>query len=561
MEHAVIPFLVLLLIASLVGMGARRLALPYTLALVLAGIGLSFAELAELQGIHLTPDLLLAIFLPALLFEAAYNIEFGRFVRDLEPILTLAVPGVLLSVVVTGTATWEFLRLVGMHEFTWGEGLLLASMVSATDPISVLSLFRSMGVTRRLYLLVEGESLLNDGVAVAVFIIIAAVVGVNTGYAVPTHLHGAGRVIVYGIKTFGWMAGGGVVIGALAGVVASVLTRQVDDRLVEVALSLVLAYGSFILAEQAETSGVLAVVSAGTVLGSFGSRYGMSAATRVAIKEFWEFLAFFSNSFVFLLVGIELDIFDLADHAGIVLMIFMAVLLGRAVSVYGGLALYESGGRLIRRWRGGQPLRAAPIPRPWWHVMWWGGLRGALSMVLVIGLPQDYPHRSLMLVLVFGVVSLSLFVQGLTMKPLLVRLGLSAGRHAEQLAFERARARALAADRALAEIDRLSRHGALPPEAQRRLVSWYRRRKEEGEAEAERLGGELRADDRLHEAASRLLTAEEDALRAAAADGLLSEAAVEAVLAEMVARRELLRQGTENPENLSRALEALFGEK
>ncbi len=545
MEHAVTQVLLLLVIAAVVGMGARRVKLPYTLALVLAGIVLGLFHFASLEGLHLTPDLLLPIFMPALLFEAAYHVEFDRFRRDAGPILLFAVVGVLIAVSVTAGVSFGLLRAVGLPGWEPKHSLLLASMIAATDPISVLALFRTLGVDRRLYMMVEGESLLNDGVAVVIFVIVAAVYGVGGGHGHAPDLHGASDIAIYGVRTFLWMAGVGLGIGASLGMVVSVLTRQVDDRLIEVVLSFVLAYGSFIAAEHLHASGVLAVVAGGVVLGSFGSRYGMSASTRIAVVDFWEFMAFFANSFVFLLVGIELDVPELLGAAGFIALAFVAVVLGRAAAVYG---LFP-----FTRW-----MRAERIPASWSHVFVWGGLRGSLSMVLVIGLPADFPGRGMLLLLVFGTVSISLFLQGLTMKPLLARLGITES-HEGRIQYEQARARAMMAAKALRELESKDALGQLHPTAEGRLSAWYRSRRDRSREQATALAGETVEQERIQEAALHVLSVEEDALRHGVAEGVISAEAAEDLFADVARRRERLRHGDGSSEELVEALQEVFG--
>jgi CPA1 family monovalent cation:H+ antiporter len=540
MELAVFQVLALLLVAAVVGMGARRLRLPYTLALVLAGIGLGLLPLPELRDVHLTPDLLLAIFLPALLFEAAYHVEFSKFRRNAGVIMLLAVPGVVLSVVVTALLSWPLLQAVGLA-LPLGACFLLATMIAATDPISVLALFRSLGVNRRLYLLVEGESLLNDGVAVVAFVIVAAVLGVDTGHGDGHVIHGLAEGIWFGLRTFVWMAGAGLAIGAAMGFAVSFLTKQIDDRLVETTLSFVLAYGSFLIAEHLHASGVLSCVAAGITLGSFGSRFGMSPATRLAVADFWEFLAFFSNSMVFLLVGLELDVPALLSVAVPVVAVFAALFVGRAVAVY-GLSPF------------GPKVGSEPIPTSWRHVMVWGGLRGSLSMVLVIGLPLDWAPREPLLLIVFGVVSVSLFLQGLTMGPMLNSLGLL-GTAVRQDAYEVARTKAMMASHALAEVEARADSGILTPATADRLAALYRHRKESEKARAEALAGDDLAIERLQDAALHLLMVEEEALRHAVDEGTIDRDAAHDLFTDIAVRREALRHGDEGPEALRMAVE------
>jgi CPA1 family monovalent cation:H+ antiporter len=541
-ELAVFQVLALLLLAAIVGMGARRLKLPYTLALVVAGIGLGLVQLRELHDVHLTPDLLLAIFLPALLFEAAYHVEFSKFRRNAGVILLLAVPGVLISVLVTALVSWPLLRVSGLP-VPIGACFLLATMIAATDPISVLALFKSFGVNRRLYLLVEGESLLNDGIAVVAFVIMAAILGIDTGHGDAHVVHGLLEGVFFGLRTLVWMAGAGLVIGASMGFVVSVLTRQIDDRLVETTLSFVLAYGSFLIAEHVHASGVLACVAAGITLGSFGSTFGMSPATRLAIADFWEFLAFFSNSMVFLLVGIELDVPKLLGVTVPVMAVFCAMILGRAIAVYGLTPL-------------GPLFGSERIPPRWRHVMVWGGLRGGLSMVLVIGLPVEWASREPLLLLVFGVVSVSLFAQGLTMGPLLSSLGLL-GTATRQDAYEIARVKALMATKALAEVESQADAGLLTPDTASRLSALYAHRKAEQKKTAEALAGEDLTVERLQDAALQMLVVEEEALRHAVHEGSIDSAAAHGLFADIAVRRESLRHGDEGPEALRHAVDVV----
>lgn len=409
-------------VATLVALVTRWVRIPYTVALVVVGLVLGNVEAFEAP--HLTKELLFAIFLPGLLFEAAFHLEFRHFWANKVAIHGLAIPGLVVAIFATAAVLVPavvWLRFE--HDFLFVHGLLFAALIAATDPIAVVALFKSLGVPKRLNVLVEGESLVNDGAGVVVFTLVLA-------SASGAELDAADAVL-----EFVRVAGLGGLVGAVIGYAASRLIHAVDDPMIEITLTTIAAYGSFAAAEHFHYSGVIATVTAGMLCGNHAARTGMSPSTRIAAETFWEYLAFALNSFVFLLIGFEVSLPALLGHWQAIVIAWIAVGLGRAVVTFGVAALLR-------------PTRER-IPWTWAGVMAWGGLRGGLSMVLVLALPRDFPHRDFLVTLTFGVVVLSILVQGLTMSPLLRKLGLTAKsellvRYDEHVARRRAANAALA---------------------------------------------------------------------------------------------------------------------
>ena len=381
--------LAFLLIAGVVAILTRRLRVPYSVGLVLTGLILSlFPIFAE---VPFTKEVIFNVFLPPLVFEAALQIRWKELQRELPVILMLATVGVCLSWGVTALgmrylAGWE-----------WMSALFFGALIAATDPVSVIATFKEAKVRGRLRLLVEAESLFNDGTAAVAFsVILVAATGSSLSVS------GVAKTLMVSIA-------GGILWGGLMAGILLLLAGQTEDPLVEITFTTLAAYGSFLLAERFHSSGVLACLTAGLVVGNIGPLGTISHRGREAVAAYWEYLGFVTNSLIFVSVGIHLSRQDLAGTPVPAIIAILLVTLGRALAVYPCCAMFYT-----------SPLRVEGRHQ---HVLFWGGLRGALALALAVGLPADVPHRETIISLSFVVVSFSIFVQGLTMTPLLRRMG------------------------------------------------------------------------------------------------------------------------------------------
>jgi monovalent cation:H+ antiporter, CPA1 family len=386
----------LLLVAIFVAIAAHRLRLPYTVGLVVTGIVLAFSPFHA--HVVLTHDVIFDVILPPLLFEAAINIHWRDLRQDALPILSLAVLGTLIAAVFVAAG------MVFALGWPLRSALLFGVLIAATDPVAVIAMFKDNGITGRLRLLVESESLANDGVAAVLFSLVL-VWSQTTGNQTATPGDIAQTLLV--------TVGGGVLSGAVFAAAAIVIAGRTADHLVESSLTVVVAYGSFLMAERLHCSPVLGTVTAGLLMGNLGiladgERSQISRRGREFTLELWDFFAFIANSLVFLLIGLTvagIAVTKLGDMS--LLIIICLVLIGRAVTVYPVCLTF-----MKSRWR---------IPFNSQHVLWWGGLRGALGLALALSLDPALQMRDQILVATFGVVVFSVVVQGLTM-PLLLRV-------------------------------------------------------------------------------------------------------------------------------------------
>jgi CPA1 family monovalent cation:H+ antiporter len=389
---ALAPIGLLLLVACLIAMVSRKLGLPYSVGLVAAGLLIALVPMGA--QFTLSRDLIFNVLLPPLVFEAAMQLPWKQFRRELPVTLTLALVGVGLA---AGLVAFGLHALLG---WSWIGASLFAVLIAATDPVAVIAAFKEMDADKRLCMLVESESLLNDGVVAVAF---AVLVGVAAG---------ASAAVSSIVPSFLWTLFGGAAIGAVVSGLVLLLAGRTNDHLVEITLTTLAAYGSFLLAERLHASGVLASLTAGLMVGNLGSAGAISDSGRPHVLAAWEFFAFVANSFVFLLIGIQLVGVPISSLGWLTAAIaILLVLVGRAIAVYPLATMFR-------------PTKLA-VPWSFQNVLFWGGLRGALALALALTVPASVPERGPIILSAFVVVAFSIFVQGLTMPWLVERLGLT----------------------------------------------------------------------------------------------------------------------------------------
>ena len=491
--------IILLLVATGVALLSRWLGVPYVAGLVLAGLAIT--ELLP-RRIGLNGSLILNLFLPILLFEAAINTDISRLRSTFKPVALLAGPGVVISSGVTAVLLKFGLGLA------WIPALLTGVILAITDTVSVIAVFKEVPVPSRLSTIVEGESLFNDGVALVLF---SLIVKVEATGSLP-FLDGLQELFVVIV--------GGSLVGLAIGYLSTGLFIWSDEAFSSILLTVAVALGAFQIGHSLHVSGVVAVVVAGLIVGTTGLSKNVSASSRVTLLSFWEAIGFGVNSFIFLLIGLEVDLITLWQTLPAVLLAVFAYQVGRILSVYPLLAILRKFDR--------------PISWRWQHVLFLGNIKGSLSMALALSLPSTLEGRSQLIALVFGSVLLSLLGQGVSLPWLVKRLQLSSvsasGQEIEQL-----QAQLIAAKAAIDELESLLKSGVLPKAvyeemrssyqvrvagAEKALREIYNRRRDE----LDLLGG---GRTKLDAVRRRLLLVEKGALHEARRKQILSEEIVQ----------------------------------
>ncbi|MDJ0591257.1 MAG: sodium:proton antiporter [Pleurocapsa sp. MO_226.B13] len=405
-----IDILVLLLVACLAAIAFKKIGFPYTVGLVIIGLVLSglarnIEALEVVNTFQLSEELILFIFVPPLIFESALNLDSRLLLRNLAPVLVLAVPGLLISTAIVGAI------MAWLTPLSLGQALLFGSLISATDPVAVIALFKELGAPKQLAVLVEGESLFNDATAIVAFNIIFATIAAGT----------VGEdAIQQGVISFLTSFAGGIVVGAIFGYLMQyLLNLESDNALVVSTITTITAYAAFLIAEDVfEVSPVMAVVSAGLVIGWYKTNR-LEAEVREYVGEFWEYAAFLANSLIFLLVAITASSFgffeQLSQTESLLITLgitIITVLIARAVVVFTLIPLVNL-------------LSKSTIPFSYQLVSYWGGLRGAVCLALALSINADFPNRDLIVTLTLGIALFTLLIPGTTIGKLIQKLQLN----------------------------------------------------------------------------------------------------------------------------------------
>ncbi|MEH2314205.1 MAG: cation:proton antiporter [Nostoc sp.] len=487
--------IILLIVATGVALLSRRLRIPYVVGLVLAGLPIT--ELLS-RPIGLNPTLVLNLFLPILLFEAGINTDVSRLRSTFKPIALLAGPGAVLS-----SGIIAVLLKFGL-DLSWIPALFVGVMLANTDTVSMIAIFKEIPVPSRLSTIVEGETLFNDAAALVTFNLVLQVYSTGS------------LTLLQGIQQFVFISLGGCLVGLVLGYLSIPVFARLDDPLSSLLLTVAVALGTFQAGEFLDVSGAVAVVVAGLIFGNLGLSGNTSASSRITLLSFWEYASFTVNTFIFLLIGVQINLVMLWRTLPAILLAVLAYQVGRVLTVYPLLA--------VVRWFD------RPIPLRWQHLLFLGNIKGSLSMALALSLPTTLPGREVLIAIVFGSVLVSLVAQGLSLPWVVKRLKLSKFSEVQQQ-VEELQAQLMTGKAAQDELDSLLKSGVLPKAVYEEMRSAYQVRI----AGAEKILRELynrRPDEvegrsgktsKLEAIRRRLLLAEKGALNEAMRKRILSE--------------------------------------
>ncbi len=490
----------LILISLAVYVIAEKIKLPYTVLLVIVGSLLvplaSIESFSFITSLDLTPELLFFVFLPILIFESAYNIKIDDMLANIRAISLLAIVGLLLSTAFIGVAGYYIFNYLGFH-VPLMVMLLFGAIISATDPVAVLALFKQYGAPRRLTLIFEGESLLNDGTAFAAFLVILGVM--STGAT-------SWGALVDGGLDFCIMLFGGVLFGLFMGFLFSKMIEWVrGHEHLEITLTLLVAHFTFILTEVISEhiviaghfmhfSPIIATMVASMVIGNFG-RYKMSSGVEEYMEKFWEYFAFIANSLVFILMGLLFVEQSISLHIAVmpIAIAIVIVMIGRAVAIYPALGFLN----LIKK--------EEPIPLRWMHLLSWGSLRGSLAVIMVLLIPDDlalpqwqyaFTIKEFLTAIVIGCIYFTLLVKALSIEKVIHRLGIDALTEFEEVGYFKSKA--LIFDEVIKTLDRLLLEKKITQRLYSQLIKIYQRKHDEVMQEfRQKIGDDRKQSERL----------------------------------------------------------------
>lgn len=522
LEAEIIDLLAVFMIAGGVGIvAAKATKIPYTIALLLAGFIVSVIGVPI--GIRLTHDVIILLLLPPLLFEGAKTTDVEDFRKNLPIIVGVAIPGLVISILTVGVSVHYLLG------FEWLIALLFAIIILPTDPVSVLAIFEEIGAPERLSVLVEGESLINDGLGVVLFTTVLALI--QSGATVEELA--TVQSLIELLFEVGLSIAGGAAVGLITGYGVYRIMYNLDEHMTEIILTILLAYGSFLIAEHyLHVSGVIATVVSGLLIGNRGREYAMSPQTKLSVFNTWETGAFIVNTFIFVVIGIQTPIGQIIQYAHFIVPAILIVLLGRAIGLY---PIVYAVNTLFMRDK---------VSREYSHVMWWGGLHASIPIALVLGLPETVPRQSAIRVLVFGISAFSLVVQGLTIRQMLNRFDITTVTEDKRI-YELLVGRARAVDTVLERAEELHQHNHIPTDVYERFTAEYEREKEQLDTAISNLlddAPELKDEEKLL-SERQLLKSEQSAIKSAELNGLINTDTADKLLDEVNLKLDRVQRG------------------
>jgi monovalent cation:H+ antiporter, CPA1 family len=552
MELSLIPVLAVFVLFAVSGaayFAARRTGIPHSVLLVAIGVALipisKLPGFAFLHDFILTPELLFYIFLPTLIFESAYNINIRRLTADAIPVALLSIASLLISALVIAMGLYFLLPFVGMP-IPFSIAFLFGSLISATDPVAVLALFKEYGAPRRLALLFEGESLFNDGTGLALFLV-ALEFAIKNDFSIGT--------IGEGVLSFSIMLVGGAILGLVfGGIFSKAVGYARSSESVAITLTLVLAHVTFLVSEYISShahiggfsihlSSIIATTMAAMVMGNYG-RSKLPHGAEEFVEKFWGQIAFLANSIIFILIGLlavslPLSSPQLLIPIGVVVLI---VAVARALSIY----------PVVGVWNRFTDARGS-IPRAWQHLLAWGSLRGALAVTMALLVPttltiegwtNDESVFNVVLAFTTGCIFVTLFFKATTIGPLMRRLKVGHLSALETAEYDEGRSLAYA--EVLKRLDQFVEKGYITRETHAMLKERYEERLKESHEEC----ATIAKDPALAEAALRIwmLGIEKEALRDLYVYGEISEHMYKRVLAKLAVRTETTEQGKRSDE-------------